>query len=65
MEEFLSVQKLLKQLYKEGNPVVGFLGEESGTFDYYILYKSEKIISKHKSWPKRITRNEDRANRVG
>ncbi|KAL2490816.1 Uncharacterized protein Adt_26444 [Abeliophyllum distichum] len=35
----ISYNNLLKQLYQEGNPVVGLLGEPSGrSFDYYVLY---------------------------
>ncbi|KAL2532877.1 hypothetical protein Adt_06228 [Abeliophyllum distichum] len=39
---------LLKQIYKEGNPVIDLLDEQSGRlFDYYVLYgtpKRRKIV---------------------
>ncbi|KAL2497943.1 Uncharacterized protein Adt_23493 [Abeliophyllum distichum] len=35
----VSHNNLLRQLYQEGNPIVGFLGEPSRrSFDYYVLY---------------------------
>ncbi|KAL2466170.1 Uncharacterized protein Adt_42021 [Abeliophyllum distichum] len=35
----ISYNNLLKQLYQEGNPMVGLLGEPLGRlFDYYVLY---------------------------
>ncbi|KAL2498205.1 hypothetical protein Adt_23755 [Abeliophyllum distichum] len=35
----VSYNNLLKQLYQEGNPVVGILGEPlRRSFDYYVLY---------------------------
>jgi hypothetical protein len=39
----LSVEKLLKELYEAGNPAVGLLGEESGKWDYHVLYGNPKI----------------------
>lgn len=39
----ISIQKLLKQLYKQGNLAVGLLGEEFGKFDYYIIYGTPKV----------------------
>ncbi|KAK1398016.1 hypothetical protein POM88_007879 [Heracleum sosnowskyi] len=33
-----SIQQKLKERYEKGDPEVGLLGEESGKFDYYVLY---------------------------
>lgn len=37
------IQRLLKQLYEEGNLTGGLLGEESRKFDYYVFYRTSKM----------------------
>ncbi|KAL2527800.1 hypothetical protein Adt_12854 [Abeliophyllum distichum] len=45
---------ILIQLYQEGNPVIGFLGELSRrSFDYYVLYKTptrKKMVPRNEKY---------------
>ena len=35
----------LKERFKNGDPQVGLLGEQSGKFDYYVLYSGKKELN--------------------